>query len=200
MHDLGSCVAVRKVILACRGKAALQAAENVLKLPELAGLQLYSFRAAAKRDRLYIRLDKVRGIAVNADDNVNTALLDSTFVQTHAVLHRSKHWCDRLTEVSQRHHLISRLLCCLLQLDDKYGSPSLDEVAKFSQEFSRALDAKIGEEAAGKLSVEVSSPVSSPLDFHSSAFFYAAEKAIEWARQPTFCRSVQSEGWLTCKL
>lgn len=89
MHDLGSCVAVRKVILACRSKAALQAAENVLKLPELAGLQLYSFRAAAKRDRLYIRVDKVRGIAVNADDNVNTALLDSTFVQAHAVLHRS---------------------------------------------------------------------------------------------------------------
>ena len=30
-------------------------------MPELQGLQLYSFRAAAKRDRLYIRLDKVIG-------------------------------------------------------------------------------------------------------------------------------------------
>jgi ribosome maturation factor RimP len=66
-----------------------------------------------------------------------------------------------------------------LQLDDKYGSPSLDEVSKFSQEFSRALDAKIGEEAAGKLSVEVSSPVSSPLDVHMCAFLHAAEEAVD---------------------
>ena len=43
----------------CRGKAALDAAQSVLGAPELQGLQLYSFRAAAKRDRLYIRLDKV---------------------------------------------------------------------------------------------------------------------------------------------
>ena len=68
MQDSASHAAVRNVILACRGKAALQAAENVLHLPELAGLQLYSFRAAAKRDRLYIRLDKVRDIAVDATD------------------------------------------------------------------------------------------------------------------------------------
>ena len=43
----------------CRGEAALNAAQSVLGMPELQGLQLYSFRAAAKRDRLYIRLDKV---------------------------------------------------------------------------------------------------------------------------------------------
>jgi hypothetical protein len=68
VQDSAPHAAVCNVLLACRGKAALQAAENVLKLPELAGLQLYSFRAAAKRDRLYIRLDKVRDIAVNATD------------------------------------------------------------------------------------------------------------------------------------
>ncbi len=43
----------------CRGNAALESAQSVLQQPELEGLQLYSFRAAAKRDRLYIRLDKV---------------------------------------------------------------------------------------------------------------------------------------------
>ena len=44
----------------CRGKAALESAQSVLKQSELEGLQMYSFRAAAKRDKLYIRLDKVR--------------------------------------------------------------------------------------------------------------------------------------------
>ena len=48
----------------------------------------------------------------------------------------------------------------LVQLKDKYGSPSLDEVSSFSREFYRSLEAKIGEQAAGELSVEVSSPVS----------------------------------------
>ena len=46
-----------------------------------------------------------------------------------------------------------------LQLKDKYGSPSLDEISIFSREFYRALEAELGEQAAGKLSVEVSSPV-----------------------------------------
>ncbi|CAL5222919.1 g5352 [Coccomyxa viridis] len=83
------------------GDAALESAQSVLQQPDLEGLQLYSFRAAAKRDRLYIRLDKLK---------------------------------------------------------DKYGSPSLDEVSLFSREFYNALEAKIGEQAAGELSVEVSSP------------------------------------------
>ncbi|CAK0786450.1 hypothetical protein CVIRNUC_009663 [Coccomyxa viridis] len=83
------------------GNAALDAAQSVLGMPELQGLQLYSFRAAAKRDRLYIRLDK---------------------------------------------------------LEDQYGSPTLDEVSIFSRNFYSALEAKVGEKAAGELSVEVSSP------------------------------------------
>jgi hypothetical protein len=41
-----------------RGRPALEAARAVLKQPEMEGLQLYSFRAAAKRDRLYMRLDR----------------------------------------------------------------------------------------------------------------------------------------------
>lgn len=45
------------------------------------------------------------------------------------------------------------------QMDDLYGSPSLDDVAAVSREFYKGLEAAIGEEAAGKLSVEVSSPV-----------------------------------------
>lgn len=49
---------------------------------------------------------------------------------------------------------------CTLQLEDRYGSPSLDEVSIFSRNFSHALEAKVGEKAAGELSVEVSSPVS----------------------------------------
>ena len=49
--------------------------------------------------------------------------------------------------------------CGRLQVEDQYGSPSLDEVSIFSREFYSSLEAKVGEQAAGKLSVEVSSPV-----------------------------------------
>lgn len=59
----------------------------------------------------------------------------------------------------------------LMQLEDQYGSPTLDEIGLFSREFARALDAKIGEEAAGELSVEVSSPVS-PLPLTPARFCY----------------------------
>ncbi|EIE18889.1 hypothetical protein COCSUDRAFT_45036 [Coccomyxa subellipsoidea C-169] len=83
------------------GKPALEVAKQVLRAPEMENIELYSFRAAALRDRLYIRIDK---------------------------------------------------------MDDLYGSPTLDDVALFSSKFSQALDARLGEEAAGKLSVEVSSP------------------------------------------
>jgi len=53
-------------------------------------------------------------------------------------------------------------LCGPLQVEDQYGSPSLDEVSIFSREFYSFLESKIGEQAAGKLSVEVSSPVGLP--------------------------------------
>ncbi|KAK9918799.1 hypothetical protein WJX75_007027 [Coccomyxa subellipsoidea] len=83
------------------GKPALEVAKQVLSTPEMEDLELYSFRAAALRDRLYIRIDK---------------------------------------------------------MDDLYGSPTLDKVALFSRMFAEALEARLGEEVADKLSVEVSSP------------------------------------------
>lgn len=45
--------------MSCRGKPALEVAKQVLSTPEMEDLELYSFRAAALRDRLYIRIDKV---------------------------------------------------------------------------------------------------------------------------------------------
>ena len=42
----------------CRAEPALAVARRVLGSPEMTGLELYSFRAAAVNDRLYIRLDK----------------------------------------------------------------------------------------------------------------------------------------------
>ena len=45
-----------------RAEPALAVAQRVLGSPEMAGLELYSFRAAAVNDRLYIRLDKARSL------------------------------------------------------------------------------------------------------------------------------------------
>jgi hypothetical protein len=42
-----------------RGRKALEAAEKVLQEPEMAGLELYCFRAIAKGSVLDVRLDKV---------------------------------------------------------------------------------------------------------------------------------------------
>lgn len=44
------------------------------------------------------------------------------------------------------------------KLTDKYGSPSLDEIGEFSKDFNESLESAIGEDAAGQLEVEVSSP------------------------------------------
>lgn len=43
-----------------RGEVALAAAQKVLAMPALDGLELFSFRAHGSRKRLDIRLDKVR--------------------------------------------------------------------------------------------------------------------------------------------
>lgn len=45
------------------------------------------------------------------------------------------------------------------QVDDKYGSPTIDEITEFSREFQSQLEEELGEEEAGHISVEVSSPV-----------------------------------------
>lgn len=52
----------------------------------------------------------------------------------------------------------SRLDIRLESMADKYGSPSLDDIERFSRELSQRLSALLGEEAAGSLEVEVSSP------------------------------------------
>ena len=47
-----------------------------------------------------------------------------------------------------------------LQISDRYGSPSMDEVELFARAYNRGLEAALGEEEAGAVTVEVSSPVS----------------------------------------
>lgn len=42
-----------------RGQSALKVIKKVLDAPEMEGLELYSFRAAALKDRLYIKIEKV---------------------------------------------------------------------------------------------------------------------------------------------
>jgi ribosome maturation factor RimP len=44
------------------------------------------------------------------------------------------------------------------KLTNKYGSPSLDEVGTFSRNLNVELEAVMGEEAAGEIEIEVSSP------------------------------------------
>jgi ribosome maturation factor RimP len=44
------------------------------------------------------------------------------------------------------------------KLTDKYGSPELEDIESFSRRFNAALEAAIGEEAAGQIVMEVSSP------------------------------------------
>jgi ribosome maturation factor RimP len=44
------------------------------------------------------------------------------------------------------------------RLDDDYGSPSLDDIEKFSRALGAAFEAAVGEEAAGEVALEVSTP------------------------------------------
>ena len=44
------------------------------------------------------------------------------------------------------------------KLTNKYGSPSLDEVGKFSRDLNVELEKNLGEEKAGEIEIEVSSP------------------------------------------
>lgn len=52
-----------------------------------------------------------------------------------------------------------RLLVSLDKLSDKFGSPTLDEIGDFSLKLNTLLESKLGEEAAGMIEIEVSSPV-----------------------------------------
>lgn len=56
---------------------------------------------------------------------------------------------------------ISGRKCVDIRLDkitDQYGSPSLDEIGAFSRAFNELFEASVGEEAAGEIEIEVSSP------------------------------------------
>lgn len=44
------------------------------------------------------------------------------------------------------------------KLSDPRGSPSLDDIEDFSRRFYKALEERLGEEVAGRMEVEVSSP------------------------------------------
>lgn len=44
------------------------------------------------------------------------------------------------------------------RLDDKYGSPSIDDLERFARRMAAALEQQLGAEAAGDIAVEVSSP------------------------------------------
>jgi len=44
------------------------------------------------------------------------------------------------------------------KLTDTYGSPTLDEIGEFSRDFNEMLESSIGEETAGSIEIEVSSP------------------------------------------
>ncbi len=44
------------------------------------------------------------------------------------------------------------------KLSDRYGSPTLDEIGAFSRDFNERFEAMVGEEEAGSIEVEVSSP------------------------------------------
>jgi hypothetical protein len=54
-----------------------------------------------------------------------------------------------------------------LQLDDKYGSPMLEDIERFARAFYTEMECSMGEEAAGDITVEASSPVCIQAFFHS---------------------------------
>ena len=55
-----------------------------------------------------------------------------------------------------------------LQLEDEYGSPSLEDITNLSRALSSGLEEELGEEEAGTIEVEVSSPVSIASQLHAS--------------------------------
>ena len=46
-----------------------------------------------------------------------------------------------------------------VQLDDKYGSPMLEDIETFARALYREMESMMGEEEAGEITVEASSPV-----------------------------------------
>lgn len=81
------------------------------------------------------------------------------------------------------------------QLDDLYGSPTLDEVEAFSREFYKGLEAALGAEGAGKLSIEISSPVCSQF-FPENKVFPGVSGAQLSLNSGRFFLQCASMGWL----
>ena len=46
-----------------------------------------------------------------------------------------------------------------VQLDDKYGSPMLEDIETFARALYKEMESLMGEEEAGEITVEASSPV-----------------------------------------
>ena len=147
-----------------RAEPALGVAQRVLGRAHMAGLELYSFRSAPVNDRLYMRIDKVPGLPKYpslpcdapsmAAKRLWTALLLALvgiFLAVPPSLARDKSFRQVVGDSVHQ--------CCVVQLEDMYGSPSMDDITDFSREFYAELEAELGEEAAGKLQIEVSSPV-----------------------------------------
>ncbi|KAK9827584.1 hypothetical protein WJX81_000824 [Elliptochloris bilobata] len=82
------------------GAVAVEVAQGVLGVPEMASLELFLLRAQARRKALEIRID---------------------------------------------------------QMEDRYGSASLEDIQAFSCAFADAMEARLGEQRAGEIETEVSS-------------------------------------------
>lgn len=70
-----------------------------------------------------------------------------------------------------------------MQLTDKYGSPTLEDLQNVAAAVNARVLEQLGEDAAGEIEVAVSSPVRRPC-LHYSIFQGAASSA-PWFRHPS---------------
>lgn len=70
----------------CRGAAALAATQQVLSLPSMHGLQLYSYRTEPRRKQIFIALDKVLApasvLVLHQQQNCSAAMRHSQAVSS----------------------------------------------------------------------------------------------------------------------
>ena len=138
------------------------AGDGEAEVDELADIQLFSFRAIPSSRRLDIRIDKMTGAVLGGGPAVMGGRGG-----------RAARSC------LLRHHRCLLLLAigtCIKDFPltssppaplpppppnpaDRYGSPTLTDVAAFSRAFTAAFEAAVGEEVAGGIELEVSSPV-----------------------------------------
>ena len=114
------------------GSQAFDAAASILK--DRPELEIYSFRAFNTK-KVDIRLDKLTGRCQN---------------------------CAIVVFVLEKIFCIISCLVGRFDGADTYGSPTLVEIGEFSRDFYEELERLLGEEAAGEIEVEISSPVRQP--------------------------------------